>query len=1183
MSRQWTENQQLAIDARDGALLVSAAAGSGKTAVLVERVVLMVTDSENPVPIERLLIVTYTRAAAAELKERISKTLGKLISEHPGNKWYRRQLMYLPRAHISTVDSFCGDVVREFFQEIDAPSDYRIADNNELAIYLDDAFSKTLEHFYTEGSDEFSQLIETFTTVKTDGDFKEIVKDLYDFLRSHPFEDRWLEDKLKYYTEFTGASESVWGKVIINYAASAAEYCIDLTNASLKVMEQDAELYSLGSSLFLQDLQYLETLRTKLISGENWDEISRFADTFVSGRFNAKGFTDHPFKLRAASNRNLVKDTIGKIQNLFRKKEDKIKEEVICQSSLVKKMFECLLVFTKYYSERKLSKNVADFSDVMHWTLNLLVRYNEKGEYEFTDIADTIAQRFDAVMVDEFQDANEVQDLIFKAVSKGGNNLFIVGDVKQSIYGFRQAMPEIFLNRKNTLPLYSRDLDNYPSKVILESNFRSRSEITDFINFVFTTIMSTAVGDMEYTKEEHLIPKAPYVPSETPCAELHLLDLDSIGEIEGMVAEARHIASIIYDKLKTTKVKDGDLERPLRFGDIAILMRYTKRSADIYANELRRFGIPVVTDTEAGFLHLPEVNLVTDFLRIIDNPLQDIPLANVLMSAVYGFSVDDMAQMRAESRKLPLYLSVKMYAESGNIKAKRVVDDLDYLRNLSLSMPCEMFINLLYDKTSLLSLSKATGGEYAYNNLCLLKEYAAEFEKGINKGLSAFVNYLDRLIANKKDLATAVSINPDNNNVVRIMTVHSSKGLEFPLCILANTHRKIISDKDEDIIIHSKLGFSSKIRDEALMCTMDTFSRDAVMLETVRDERSEEVRILYVALTRAKERLVILSTMKKLKSTATKLGSALADTTKVSPFILRDSIYLSDWMIMIALMHPAASDLREYAEMEKKNFSCNDTGNFKVNIVTELEYDFESAAGEVSGRVAFEDVPEGVYSIIKSRFDDLKYPLESLSNIPQKVTASSLAHKDTEKYLSRTLHKPRFESDSPLSAAEKGTAMHTFMQYCDYNSAREDLEKEIERLVYNNRLTHSQASVLDKNKLMHFLNSDIVSRALSCGEYFREYRFTVNIPAFMADDSLTGEARDYPIILQGSVDLAIIEEDGIIIVDYKTDRVKTAEELKERYKKQLELYKYALEQTTEKTVKSCLIYSVYLSESLEVL
>lgn len=1183
MSRQWTENQKLAIDARKGSLLVSAAAGSGKTAVLVERVVLMVTDSENPVPIERLLIVTYTRAAAAELKERISKTLGKLISEHPDNKWYRRQLMYLPRAHISTVDSFCGDIVREFFQEIDAPSDYRIADNNELAIYVEDAFDKTLEHFYAEGSADFSRLIETFTTVKTDRNLKDIVKSLYDFLRSHPFEEMWLDEKLKFYTEFTGASESVWGKVIIDYAISAAEYCIDLTNASLKILEQDAELYSLSSALFLADLQYLEILHKKLVSFDNWDAISRFADSFVSGRFDAKGYKDHPFKLRAASNRNLVKATIGKIQSLFTKREDEIIKEVYSQSGIVKKMFECLVTFKEYYSQCKLSKNIADFSDIVHWTLSLLVKCNEEGNFEFTEIADTISERFDAVMVDEFQDANEVQDLIFKAVSHGGTNLFIVGDVKQSIYGFRQAMPEIFLNRKNSLPLYSRELDNYPSKVILESNFRSRSEVTDFINFVFTTIMSTAVGDMEYTKEEHLIPKAPYTPADTPCTELHLLDLDSIGEIEGMVAEARHIASVIYEKMKNTKVKGEEGERNLRFGDIAILMRYTKRSADIYANELRRYGIPVITESEAGFLSLPEIKLATDFLRVIDNPLLDIPLANVLMSAVYGFTIDDMALMRADSRKLPLYMSLKKYADKGDKKAKRVISDLDELRNISLSMPCDVFINCFYDKTSLLSISKATGGEYAYNNLCLLKEYATEFEKGINKGLSAFLNYLQRLLDNEKDLPTAVSSNPDNSNVVRIMTVHSSKGLEFPLCILANTHRKIISDKDEDIIIHSKLGFSSRIKDEELMYTYSTFPRDAVMLETVRDERSEEVRILYVALTRAKERLVILSTMKNLKGTVTRLGSTLADTTKISPFILRDSIYLSDWMIMLALMHPASSDLRDYAEMEKKNFSCVDTGNFLVNIVTDLEYDFEGAVGEVKKRVAYEEVPEDISSIIKSRFDGFIYPYEALCRIPQKVIASALAHKDTEKFFSRTLQKPRFESDSPLSAAEKGTAMHTFMQYCDYNSASEDLEKEIERLILSNRLSNNQSKVLDRNKLTAFLESDIVNCALKAEEYSREYRFTVNIPAYLADDTLTGEARNQQIILQGSIDLAIIEEDGIIIVDYKTDRIKTVSELRERYHKQLELYKYAIEQTTGKPVKSCLIYSIYLSESLEVL
>ena len=1183
MSRPWTDNQKLAIKARNGSLLVSAAAGSGKTAVLVERVVQMVSDSTNPVPIERLLIVTYTRAAAAELKERIYKTLNALIIEHPENKWYRRQLMYLPKAHISTVDSFCGDVVREFFQTLNIPRDYRIADDSELAIVKEAAMERTLEHFYAQGSDEFHHLVEAFASPKNDDVMKDNIYELYKFLRSHPFEDRWLDEKLSYFSAFTSVSDSVWGQVVIDYAESAVDYCLDVTNTSIELGMEEPELYAKIAERLTSDKTFLEVFKEKLHQKADWDTLSQVANTFSAGRFEAKGFTDHPLKVRIADSRKKMVEIIRSIIELFASKEEDIKSEVLAQTSLVSKMFECVRVFSRYYYDAKLAKNIADFSDIVHWTLDLLVECDENGKAQATDIAKIISDRYDEVMVDEFQDANEVQDMIFNAVSHNGTNLFIVGDVKQSIYGFRQAMPEIFLSRKNSLDLYDETQDNYPSKVILECNFRSRREVTDFVNFVFTTIMSTQVGDMEYTKEEHLEPAAKYIPANSPCNELHLLDLDKIGDIDSAVAEARYIASLIYEKCKSTKVKDGDGERNLRYGDIAILMRFTNRYGELYAKELRRYGIPAVTEVSSGFLSSEEITMVTDILRIIDNPLQDIPLMSALMSPVYGFTVNDIVSMRMSNRKIPLYLSLKNSAQSGNVQAQKFIESIDAFRNLSLTMTSDTFLDVLYDKTGLLSLAQVIGGEIAYNNLCLLKEYAAAFEKGASKGISAFISYIDKLVLNGKDMGAATGSNPDNENVVRIMTIHSSKGLEFPLCILANTSREFKSDIKDDILLHSKMGFASKARDEELMCTYDTFPRQSVALEISRNERSEEIRVLYVALTRPKEQLVMIATKKNLKRYVTNLGATLADTTKISPFTLRSSRFLSDWLVLIALMHPGAENLRNFADMEKKkNFACTDTGNFEVKIIDNLDYDFDNASSAVKTRTVYEDTDADVLTVIKERFDGFTYPDSELCNLPLKVTASALSHKDSSKHFARTLAKPRFMSDSPLSAAERGTAMHTFMQYCDFAAAKQDVNGEVERLVSTGRLTRLQADSLDLKKLADFLSSDIVKTALESDEYFKEYRFTVNIPAFFVDDTISTNLRNHPVILQGAVDLAIIDNDGIIIVDYKTDRVKSMDELKDRYSKQLELYRAALEQTTGKPVKKCLIYSINLSESLEV-
>lgn len=1183
MSRQWTENQKLAIDARNGSLLVSAAAGSGKTAVLVERVVLMVSDSENPIPIERLLIVTYTRAAAAELKERISKTLNELILKHPENRWYRRQLMYLPKAKISTVDAFCGDIVREFFQKLNIPRDYRIADDSELAIYKEEAVSRTFDHFYAQNSSDFHHLLETFATKNNTEEMKSVIYALYEFLRSHPFEKKWLDEKLSYYTEFTSCSESVWGKVVIDYVKGAVDYCIDVINTCHTMGQEEPELYAKIVNRLSDDRNFLELFREKLSEKAPWDTLCTVASSFSAGRFVANGFTDHPLKLKIAASRSAVVEIIRMLQKLFSRTEEEIKNEIQIQTPLVCKIFEFLLVYNEYYSALKISKNVADFSDIVHWTLDLLVECDENGNPHTTEIAKLISDRFDEVMVDEFQDANEVQDLIYKAVSHEGTNLFVVGDVKQSIYAFRQAMPEIFLSRKNSLELYSREKDNYPSKVILEKNFRSRSEVTDFINFVFASVMSTEVGDMEYTKEEQLVPAAPYEAADAPCNEYHLLDLDKIGDIDTEIAEARYIASLILEKCKTMKIKDGETKRELRFGDIAILMRSTKKYADIYANELRRCGIPVTTESTSGFLSSEEVRVALDFLRIIDNPLQDIPLMSVMLSAVYGFTIDEISLIRAENKYTSLYMNVKKSADNGDVKSKKLLDDISDLRNLSLTMPSDAFIGLLYDKTGLLPIAQATGGELAYSNLCLLKEYANSYEQGLSKGVQAFICYVDRLVENKKDMAPATSSNPESDNVVRIMTIHKSKGLEFPLCIIANTNREFSSDVSKNVLMHSKLGFVAKYRDENLMCTYETFTRDAVALETMRNERSEEIRVLYVALTRAKENLVMVTTKPKLQKYVSNIAATLADTTKISPFTLRSSSLFSDWLVMIALQHPDAENLRDFAGMEKKrNFACPDTNNFVVKFVDSINYDFSSQSNSVSKTVAYEETDKDAYSVIKERFDALKYPQLSLCNLPQKVTASALTHKDMDRKFSRILQKPKFMSAESLTAAERGTAMHTFMQYCDFESALKDVKAEIERLVLIGRLSEKQAEAIDTEKLTAFLESDIVKWALSASEYHREYRFTVNIPAQLVDENIDETLKSHPVILQGAVDLAIVTEDGIIIVDYKTDRVKSMDELKERYKIQLDLYANALSQTMDKPILKSLIYSIHLSDSMEV-
>ncbi|MGN0453520.1 MAG: helicase-exonuclease AddAB subunit AddA [Ruminococcus sp.] len=1183
MSRNWTENQRLAIEARRGSLLVSAAAGSGKTAVLVERVMRMVTDTENPVPIDRLLIVTYTRAAAAELKERISSTLTKLIAENPGNSWYRRQLVCLPYAGISTVDSFCSDLVREFFQRLSISGDYRIGESGELAILKQDALRETADRLYTEGDERFFDLVEAFSSYRDDTKLHNNILKLYEFLRSHPFADVWLAEKLSYYQDAQTATDSVWGKVILDYAKSATDYAIDITNRSIRLLEEEPELMSKVSALIEGDRNFFTNLKHLLEEG-TWDEIADFVRSFENGIMRAKGFTDHPVKLKVAANRDIVKDTAKLLRQLFSQNEADCMADIRTQLPIVEKMFEAVMLFDRIYSELKAKKNIADFSDVEHWALQLLVERNESGEITATDVAELVSSRYSAVMVDEYQDANEVQDIIFGSVSNNGKNLFVVGDVKQSIYGFRQAMPDIFLGRKNALPLYSEEEDNYPSKVILERNFRSRKEVTDFVNFVFTALMSVEAGGLKYNDEEKLFAGASFPEAKSPCVEMHLLDLDEFEEeTTAHVAEARHIASVILRMCKESFITENGSERHPQFGDFAILMRNMSSYADTYITELRRMGVPAVCDASAGFLGTGEITLAADFIRVVDNPVQDIPLTAVLMSPIYGFTPDDMAHIRAAKRRAPMYFALKEYADSGNVKAKRFISELDYLRSLAVTLPADSFINNLYDRTDLMPVATALFGKSAEGNLRLFSEYASDYEQGQSKGIGAFIRYIDRLIAEGSDLEAVHSTAQNSLNAVRLMTIHSSKGLEFPVCILANTALKFRTDSSENVLLHSKYGFASKRRDMNTSASYTTMPREAIAAEIQRSEKSEELRVLYVAMTRAKERLLMFSSKKHLRKYLADLSSVLISDSVVSPYVVRSAKSLSDWLVTCALLHPNADNLRDYAGVDRpESFICDNTGNFSVQIIDSEDYDIDSSEDSLTSEIIYEETSNGVEETVKARFE-YQYPYEALTCLPQKVTASELAHKHSPKHFSRILKTPAFVKDTPALGTVRGTAMHRFLEKCDFASARRDIKSEINRLVETNNLTGSDAQLLDVEGLLRFVNSDIVTLALETGTYFREYRFTVNMPAAMADSTLPQEALSTSVILQGAVDLVVIDSDEAYVVDYKTDRVKSTDELLSMYSKQLELYKYAVEKVLDKKVKKCCIYSVHLSEIQEVL
>ena len=1178
MTRNWTEHQLDAIDARDGSVIVSAAAGSGKTAVLVERVIRLITDSENGVDADRLLVVTYTRKAAAELKTRLREALTECIRNNPSDPFLIRQQSLLSKAHISTVDSFCMSLCREYSYLLDIDRNIRIGDTGELSILRADAMRLTLDTLYAEKDPKFYALVETFASARDDSRLEDNICQLYDFLRSHPFPERWLSEKLSYYTDFTGAADSVWGQIIAEYTREAADYLQLLYERAADAISLDEKLHEKLFPLFDGYRIFCERLHNA-VETQGWNAIRDVLLTFDAGRLSTpRGYADHPLKLAAASARDLFKDTVKTLQKLYAQEEAMCLYDIERLKDFAQQLFRAVTLFEENYAMLKKEHGVADYPDIEHWVLSLIL---DKDSLRPTPIAREIGSRFDCIMVDEYQDANEVQDTIFKTLSRNEENLFVVGDVKQSIYGFRQAMPELFFKRKNNAAVYDRKKPVFPAKIILEKNFRSDSEVLSAVNFFFAKLMSPAVGDIEYNDEERLVPcdANSGVWRDEPAVELTVIDKEGVGEEDAAIAEAKCIARRILQMVaEGYPVRDGEGYRPAVFSDFAVLMRNLSSYGAVYREVFELYGVNARSESSAGFLGAREIMLVTNFLRVINNPALDIELLSVLMSPVFAFDEDDLARIRIGSRKSSLYAAVTLDAEKGNAKSKAFLDELAYYRSLAATMPLYQLITVVYERSSFEHIAAATDSSgNAVNNLRLLLDYARAFEQNTHRGLSSFVTYLDRLIEDGSDLPPAASDSGADSGV-ELMTVHSSKGLEFPVCILANTARRFVSDASKAVLLHSRYGYAQKLYDPALCASFNTMPRTALAMEKGRDEMSEELRILYVAMTRAKQKLMMFVTpSRSAASYITGVSKKLAGQREISPFAVRSASALSDWLIMCALLHPDGETLREYAGVA---VDCERRADFRfVCRVIDTPLDADESAQEASGEnaPAVQGDPQVIVELKKRAA--FRYPYEDICGLPVKVAASTLAHRltnrKTKKSYNRHLDRPAFLQGEKLNAAEKGTALHAFMQFVDFAAAREDLDGQLTRLTEEGYLTRAQADSVDRERAKRFIDSELVSRCLKAQRVYKEYRFNVKIPAKLVDPGITQPLSEEKVILQGAVDLAFIEDGQIVIVDYKTDRVKEPQMLKDRYAPQLLLYKDAMEQCLGLPVKECLIYSIW--------
>ena len=1168
MSREWTKPQAQAIESRNGTVLVSAAAGSGKTAVLVERVIQLITDANHPVDIEKLLIVTFTKAAASEMKERISKRLSELIREQPNNQYLKRQKMYLPNAQISTMDSFCGQLVKDNFEQVGIAPDYTLLSDIEHDMLKREVADEVLEELYSFPEEETKDLLELFSTGKSDTSLVESILSLYEFAIASPNSEMWIESAFADYHKDLPIHQTKWGKYSLEQLSQVVEYTKIKAQDIIDDAPQNSTLLGALTNDLTPIISSLDEIFKMIESNpEKWDEIKFLSDSLKFGTFprvpkDEKDCYYDELKAR----RDSIKKYLAQIGKYLICTEKEFYEDIEYLRPIMKIIQECVLEFIERLKARKEENNTYYFSDILHFALDILVDFNEDGTYKKTALAKELSDSFEEIFIDEFQDTNDAQDTLFSAISKDNTNKFMVGDVKQSIYRFRQAMPEIFLNYKDSFNEY--DGKNYPATINLDKNFRSRKGIVDGINFFFDFLMTRKTCGIDYKKSERLDFGGNYGEDSSPNVSVHIVETEKTRGSD-LEKEACHIGSVINELVssKTLVGKKGE-ERPIRYSDICILMRAVKDKAQIVARVLSEMGIPAHFTKQGGFFESREIVTMVSMLKIIDNPVQDVPLVSVMLSPLCPFTEDDLARYRNQDRKSNLYNVVKNQYDKDE-KVKEFLDMLYILRTLSVTMDIGSLIRRIFEMTSYDSIVGAMdNGEKRVLNLELLINYAENYEAMGGSGLSGFIRYLDKIRKNKKDLEGANELT-ENDDVVRIMSIHKSKGLEFPVVFIANCSSSNNGADYNKVKVNRHLGVATSRYFPKQHKDFTTLPVNAIKLYDQQEEFAEQIRVLYVAMTRAEEKLYIVGSMHDSEKKITDLYNTYYSNFIDSSVPLSMCSNMMQWIIIAMFNHPSL-------KMSNLLYCAKNPQSPKI--------DFEIVDSILNISTAEEE--QKVFDVDKDILEDVsaklsyEYPFASLSEIPIKYAASSMQKDDNLQYLAS--ERPAFMGKDELTPAQRGSLMHRFMELCNMNDAGKNVEKELVRLVENEQFTKEEADAVDTKKLEKFFQSDMYKRICSADKFLKEQEFAMSIPAAVAIENLPEIASNEKVVVQGIIDGLIINGDRGEIIDYKTDKVSDETEIINRYKEQMRIYKMAAEQCFSLREVQVTLYSFALSKEISV-
>lgn len=1157
--RDWTSEQLDAINVRNSNILVSAGAGSGKTAILVERVTKKIIEG---VSIDNMLIVTFTNAAAAEMKSRIASSLSVLLNEQPNNDYLAEQISLMPNAQICTIDSFCSKLVKENFESLEIERDFKLLDSSDENILNEEALSCVLEKYYDEGSAAFHRLVELFSSSKNSNNFNQVIKAIYTNINAQPDPLGWLENVCEFYNPSIDFKDSVWYELIIYNIQSNVDYVVKKLYEVKSNLDIEDELYDKIDDYISSYISLFDLIAENL---QNLENISITLKNYSFKRFPSKKSYVSPNKEKVKQICEFAKKEVFEkiVLKYFEITDNDHKKDMEYLYPCFKELFKIVKDYNEKLLELKKEKNSYTFSDIEQFALSLVVK-NNNGVFEQTEIAKELSKKYDEIMVDEYQDTNKAQDLLFSSISNS-KNLFTVGDVKQSIYKFRLAMPEIFIERKNSYFPYDKNTYNNSVKIYLNKNFRSHKNICKYCNFVFSKIFSQEVGGLNYDENEFLNAGAEYPENDFDNIYIRIVrsnsDIGSDAEVE-----AQAISTFIKDRIaEKLLVRDFDengseIQRPVQLKDFAVLFRKGKKNIQTYAEVLENNGISVNCENSNSLFENKEIIILVSLLKAINNPMNDIALLSTLMSSLFGFTAEEIADLKISSKSRKLFL-VLNEQKNENKKVNEFLSFIEKYRNMSVAMSCSQFILKLVNDVSFISVISSSGVfDDCRLNIMKFIELAKNYDNSDGRGLTAFVRYLDKII---KENSVKSSVVQNIKNSVSLMTIHKSKGLEFPFVIVAGTSNRYTNRNTENVLIHSSYGLATETMDEENYCKYKTRPFNAVSECLKQEEMSENIRVLYVALTRAKQYLAVFMTLKKPEDALNKLIYKTSKD-KIDPVICRTASSDAQLILITSLFHKSSN---KFVEDNSAVLPSADS-DFALNMEIAEVGDLEEDTSQVNEKCC---IDENLILQMNKKFD-FSYNSE-LSKIASQRNASELDDIDMGyKYFCSSI--PSFINEENVTSAQKGTAMHAFMQFCDYEKASVSVEDEVARLLNEGFLTKQYCDIIDTDLIKNFFNSDLAKRIIKSDKVYREFKLTSFAPVSFVENINSQEK----ILVQGIADCIFEENDELVLVDFKSDKVKSKSTLLKNYRKQLEFYKTAVEKTLKKPVKQACLYSFVLSE-----